>query len=721
MAKKIPLTEKDLVKYGAKKHILRIQESDFSKKHLNQKIRAIKALKEHHEDKIVENDDWRSTYRLPELFGIVERKKSDLLKHLPEVVIDAEENDEYNMAVASRVTLAHFQHQSHDLNVKSQAIESSVDYGTGIKYNGVVHIEQKLTVPDSEKPELYLKKAKNPKKVSVYFGLAPARIDLRDAFPDPSATVDYDPSGQTGMDWFYRRIIFTEDKFKRAFDGDDMFDIKKIEPVHWGNVEDYGIERINSKHEGEEKEMGEKKYVVVFEGWDILNDEHVLIANGKEIYCGAIPYAHKRIPVTFYYNYKRDDSIWGVSEAEINAPFILVKELLINLMIDNAKLSQQPVVAISGDVQFDPDENELEPGALFVLQGLNGGKVGDAIQPLTFGSSVEPAMAVKQIVEDLQIQVTGDDSRALMTNPAELATQTLKKAESLQKRIRANVMLNAIRSERNSVEQQFSNICQFLARPYQDMQGNWKHHVIYVDDFKVEQRTKDDKPTFVPVSGYQGVFKLNGGILKPEYVRFRVIEQVKDAVKKEQEIQALQWWMQTIFSLAQVKPELVQNTDLELLAKQAGRRFTGLDVEAIFNSASRIIDGMSEMDYYIQQTALGIKPIIPIDGNNLRRLERFRRFLKTKEYKLLGKESQAIFTKAITDITKAIREEKSPAYADFVKQRSMAATRKVGEQRGVPGSTGAGGDAVRQPINTANSAEGTVESAPGGVSERQVV
>lgn len=684
-------------------HYQRLIASDESKKTLYQKIRAIRALTEIHEDKILEQEDWRSTYRLPELFGISERKKSELFEHLPEVLVESEFDQEYNHAIAAKSSLDYFRSQAKDDDVLLQVLGSAVDFGTGIKYDGIAHVERPITPIDFDAdPVLFLQKGKEEKR-TVYYGLGPSMIDVRDAFPDPAAIIDHDPSGVKGMGYFYRRIIMTYGKFRESFDGKTGFSIDKVQAVDWGSVEMMGLERTDTKHEGEEKaatafmssyrapkDKNSKNYVVVFEGWDD-QDGHFFLANGQLIYEGANPFAHKQIPVTFYYNYKRDDSIWGISEGEINAPFILVKELLVNLMIDNAKLSQQPVVAVSGDVQFDPDENELEPGALFTLSGLNGGKISDSITPLTFGSSVEPAMAVKQIVEDLQIQVTGDDSRALMVNPNELATQTLKKSEALQKRIRKNILQNSIHSQTISITQQFSNIAQYLARPYQDINGKWKQHTVFVDDFKISQRTKTSLPKFTPVSGYLGCYQLNEKMLNTDKVRFKFIERVQDAVKKEQEMQSLQLWMQNIMNLAQAAPQLLANTDMELLAKQTGARFSGIDVEAIFNSASRIVDGMDEMDYHIQQIALGIKPVVPVDGNNLRRFGAFRKFMDTKEFKTLSDGSKRIFQETLLDIAEKIRTEKAAPYSEFIKLRTMGGTSSTGQQGTVPGSAGPSG------------------------------
>jgi len=681
----------------------RIRDSADSKIKLNLKVTAIKQLMQLHEDKVIDGDDWRSAYRLPELFGALERKKSDMLENLTEVTFKSTLAGDYDMAVPSRAIVDHFDLQSDRKTALVDAISNAVDYGTGIEKHTVALVENDYVETDDH--SLFLEH-KDPEKRVSYYGLAPTTVDIRDAFPDPTANVDHDPHGNRGMDWFYERKIYSWEQFQRDFGDKERFDIEDIHPVNWGGVEHLGIERMSHKHEFEEKENAKSQYVVVFEGWDCVNDWHVFVANGKEIYFGAIPFKHKRIPVSFRYNYKRDDSIWGISETEVQAPFVMVKEVLVNLMIDNAKLSQQPVLAVSGDVLFDPDENQLEPGALFTLRGLNGGKIGDAIQPLTFGSSVEPANAVKNILEDLQIQVTGDDSRALFVQPNELATQTLAKQESMKRRIRKNVLQNTIRAEKNSLYQRFMNICQFMAKPYEGVDGKLTYHTIPIEDFHVSQRNATHQPEFTPARGYTGYFKLNDKVVEPNYIMFDIVEKVEDTVRKEQELQSLQWYLQILFSTAQVSPELLASTDFEMLAKQAGKRFTDIDVDAIFNSAGRIVDGMDEMDYHVQQIALGIKPTISRDGNNMRRLHKYRLFAKSKEYAILPKAQKGIFAKTLEDIIYAIRDEKSLPFGQQPDKGGMATPGATGQQGPVQGGPETGGGTVsRQPAATGAEAQ----------------
>ena len=647
-------------------HLERMRKSQQSKGRVLSVARAVRALLTVHEDKVKNGDSWRNAYRLPEAFGVNERKKADLLDFLPEVVIKSELLKDRNFAVTSKAVLEHFKNACRYKEVQARAIESAVDYGTGIIWNGVAKIEREISPVDVENPSLFLSKDKK-EKVCTYFGLSPEVVDIRDFFPDPSAKVDHDPTGQTGMDWAYRRKIYSLDSFKKIFGSGQYKNIDKVRGVSFESIAGQ-FERDETKAEGEEKGGQDLQYVAVYEGVDVVLDEQVYIANDVLIYEGANPYAHKEIPVVLYYNYKRDDSVWGISELEINAPYIFIKELLINLVIDNAKFSQQPVLAVNGDLNFDPDEFRLEQGAIWNFTGLNGGSVRDAIVPLTFGSAVEPAMAVKQMIEDHQIQQTGDDSRSLMAQPNELATQTMAKRQALQKRIRKNVMLNSIRSETIMVHQMFSNIHQFLSAPFVDMSGNTVYHEIYVDDYSAVQRNATSKVKLEPMRGHVGVFKLNSKVINPSKIRFQVIEKVDDTIKKEVEMQGLQWWMQTIFTFAQAQPELIKSLDLAMLAKQTGSYFSGLDTEAIFSGNRKFMDGVDEMTYYIQQIQLGIKPTFPLDGKNFQRLEEFNTYLTTKEYeRTIGTspERSTLFLQSVAELASAVRTERQGEYASF--------------------------------------------------------
>ena len=666
----------------------RLSASAHSKLTVNQKCTAIRKLMEIAEDKISEGDSWRATYRLPELFGASQRKKSHLLENLPEAVFEAENNDPYNMAVAAKKTVEHFDNLSMYRIILSEVIEDSVDYGTGILLNSVTKVDRSITPAD--KPKLFLPKSKNPRMATLYYGLAPQRIDIRDFFPDPSATVDHDHTGEKGMGWCFIRAIYSEEGFLSKFKNVEGFNLGDVTPVSWSAIEDQ-YQREKTKHESEEKEVnGVDKYYVVYEGWDVRNDWHCFVANDKEIYFGALPYKHKMLPITLYYNYKRADSIWGISEAEIQAGFIFIKENLINLMIDNAKLQGQGVTAVSGDCNFDPDENQIEPGGFIELAGLSGGKLQDNVMQLNFASNVEPIEFVKRVVEDLQIQVTGDDTRALFAEPNELATQTLAKRESLMRRIRLNVKMNTDRSEYYSLQQRLYNIVQFLAMPYQDVDGQTRYHSIYADGFFVAQRNPKQRPEFVSQHGFPGRFFLNEATIEPKLLTFKVVSRVEDAVKKEQQIQSMQLYTDSVFKLAQAQPTLIEGADLLMLAKETGRKLD-LDVEAIFNPASKVKDGLTEHDYMIRQIILGAMPKINRDGNNIRRLEKMRLFGKTKEYDQLNKKAKQVYARTIGEITSAIREEATLSWDDFTSIKRSRASREAGEPGAVPMSSGAGG------------------------------
>ena len=224
-----------------------------------------------------------------------------------------------------------------------------------------------------------------------------------------------------------------------------MFDqeiVQNIQPTAYSGGFSGG--RPPTEREGREKEYG--KFVIVVEYWDQENDDLIMYANNwqNKFYESkeGIPYAHKQLPFHFYYDYRREDSIFGIGEVELNMPYNLFKETVVNLMIDNAKLELQPAYIIAGDVNFNAEESELEPGAIFTLRGSNVGKVQDSIMPFRPGGVTTDIPLVLNTIEDSRIVVTGDDTRALYANPDQLATQTLAKREALQKRIRGNIVRN---------------------------------------------------------------------------------------------------------------------------------------------------------------------------------------------------------------------------------------------------------------------------------------
>jgi len=66
-------------------------------------------------------------------------------------------------------------------------------------------------------------------------------------------------------------------------------------------------------------------------------------------------------------------------------PYNQFKEQMMNLQIDNAWLELNPAYIIDGNINFNDEEHELSPGAIFNVRGVVGGKLQDHIMPFRAG------------------------------------------------------------------------------------------------------------------------------------------------------------------------------------------------------------------------------------------------------------------------------------------------------------------------------------------------
>ncbi len=658
-----------------------------AKSNIEAKWRTIKDLYEVYESKLQQGEQWNAPYRFAELFGACQRKFSDLIKNLPEVKIRATKSSSQNFAIAQQATLNHTEHTTNAVREKSRTIWDAILYGTGILFEGYTKLERKITEIDDKTGELTNKE----RLCTLYDGLVSERIDPRDFFIDESAVIFHDETGITGARDCIRRRIYPYSTFRERFK--EFKNVDKIVPTVWGS-DPMGWSKVPYEKESQENK-NLTKYVTVLEYWNVESDAICLIANGVEIYFGANPFKHKRLPFTVYYNYRRDDSVWGVSEAEILAPFIYAEEELINLAILDAKLALQPALAVSGDVMFNPEDNELQPGAIFTLRGLNGGKVADAVTPLRFGGIPSESFEMLNKLDDKKIIITGDDIRALYANPDQLATQTLSKREVAQKRLASNIYQNTIDSERGRIQMRLSNIHQFYARPYQTIDGRVDMRRIMVEGYDVKQQDDESAPEFKQRYGAQGYFTLNqkamGSVLE---VEIEIIDsKMEDELRKE-ELENLSSYLKTVVELMPIAPDALEGMDIRSLLKQMATKLD-LNINELFPTPDDDT-GNDAVDMAIELCLMGIVPDPDQTVDPLKVIDRLMRFMRSETYEKSGDDAKRAIKQFIT-LTQSYVEtyyrQKLEEKRGRSKPRIFSAAQKgsLGGTRQVPGQgSGAG-------------------------------
>lgn len=605
-----------------------------AKSALESKFQLAKQMYEIFEKHLVQGEQWNQAFRFPEVFGAIQRKYSDLLEAMPEVKIKGTKPKSKDFAIASQAIYDHQENIGNARIEKARVVLDTLLVGTGILYEG--YGQNIIDIIPNESNETDLKwKSKERIKTVLFDGLVSERVDPRNFYADETTSIFFDETGAQGAQDCMRRRMYSPQAWQTKFKDFDNFD--KVQPWAWG------MSFITNGIRPYEKEAQEQKtsalYYEVLEYWNLKMDMVVLIANGVIIYTGANPFRHKRLPFTLYYNYRRDDSIWGVSEIEVQMPFVQFKEQLNNLIIMDAKLKLQPALAVSGDAQFNEEENELQPGAIFTLRGVVNGKVQDNIMPLSFGGIDPNSMAVIDKIENDRIAITGDDTRALYSNPGQLATQTLAKREASQKRIKANILLNTIDSERQRAYIRFSNIIQFISQPTMSPSGKVSFRRVEVEGFQVRQDSEESKPYFTPKYGAQAYFAVNEKIFKgyEDAYEIEIIDvQLQESLKKETIANAFQ-----LVELATKFPEVLQGLNPVALVKQIAKEMD-IDYFSVFPDAE-ILEDADPVDLMIELIMMGRKPKYDGQMDPIKVEQRLREFRRSSAFKKLDKNTKLIF------------------------------------------------------------------------------
>lgn len=594
----------------------------FARETVENQIHLGKQLYEEYEFHLERGGVWNEPYRFAELFGAIQRKHAELVEALPEAKAKATKDNAQEVAIQMQATLK--QTEANAMSQKVAALLDSLMYPAGIVFESYAKLTKKITPVKGN--ELNLPKGKE-EEVEIFNDLVTERVDPRDFFVDEAANVFYDRSGVNGARDCIRRRVVPYSLFKDIYK--DYKNADHVTSVTWG-AGSYGRSKRPFQKESEEQKTT-TAVVEVLEYWNHEKDMVSFIANGIEIYHGAIPFKHKRLPFTMYYNYRRDDSVWGISEALILAPYIQLEEELVNLMIYDAKIELQPVIAVDADVSLDSEEYQLEPGAIWELRGLKGGKVTDSIQELRFGGITDSALKVREIIEDKRIITTSDDTRALWANPNQQATQTLQKREVAMKRIKANSLQNTIESEKNRVEMRVSNIAQFWAQPFKDATGKVQFRRVFIEGYEIRQTRDEDKPIFKQKYGAQGYFSLSPDSIKGyQDVEIEIVDSSKDEMLKKHELENKIRLFETLAATVQFDPTITQRMSMVGYIKEIARDMD-VDFDAVFPRHEEIT--RDPIDIQLELVQMGITPPVAVNVEAFEALDRYMKYMKSKAYK----------------------------------------------------------------------------------------
>ena len=520
------------------------------------------------EKHLKEGEQGRSAYRFPELLGYWLRRYNTYTSVLlPEAKIRGD-ND---AAVGLQAAIDHVYAVSNLKREKYRAIKDACGTGTGAVC--IMPTKYKRFNRQKNKEEL------------VYRGLSSERVDWRYMFPAPGSLYLHDHTGVQQCPYLFRKKVYHVNTFRRLFGNDLRYKyVDAVQPTVWGNSNVFADSEFTTEHETQEATVS-PEFVTLLEYWDQVDDHFQIYASGGiKIFDSneGIPLSHKQLPFHVYYNLKRPDSINGIGEIELNMPYNLFREKVLNLGIDDIMLQVQPVKIVDGWIEFNAEDKEIEAGAILTARGA--GVMDDIrkhIMDYSFGGGYNQAVAgMIQQIENSRIAVTSDDTTALYSNPNQLATQTLAKRETLNKNIDSSIRENANDTEYYLTHQLAALIKNEFSEPYKEGDKPIKYTQVNISGYEVQQEEDDASVKFVKMRDKETKFMLNSKVSEMfDKAEIEIVEAKQDDELKRDRTEKLIMFFQTLFQtisgLAQSSPEMLQEI------------FTGMDIKELIRITAK--------------------------------------------------------------------------------------------------------------------------------------
>lgn len=568
-----------------------------------------------------------AAYRFPETMGYVLRRYNNFLEVLPE----ARSISDGEVGIGSQATLDHFQQRSNFTKTRMRALLSASAFGSGC-----INIQ----------PIRYTKYDRAEDKWFTSFrGLGAEFVDWRYIFPAPGYQSLHDHTGQDQCPYVFRLKTYHMDTFRAKY-SDPKYNTEEVRGTTWGNPNVFGESIFAMKHEIQEGSTSQD-YVTVLQYYDIENDMFSEFATGGvQIYESkkGIELSHKEFPFHQYRNIQRTDSINGMGEIELNLPYNLFREKALNLGIMDMMMQEQPAVIADGDINFNPEEHELRPGAVFNVKGLNGGRLQDHIMPFSFGAQglTQGVFTMMQLIENSRISVTSDDTTALYSNPNQLATQTLAKMQSLNRSIDAATKQNIADAEFYMMRQCLYLIKNELSEPISE-DKKVIYPLVKIKGYKTVQEKPDKGCTFVRDQDVVSKFYLNKKVsesFNPDEIE--IVPAKKDEELKRDRTEKLMMMMQTVLqtvsNLASSQPQMINEVfgtmDIPQFIKNMAKNL-GLEdvITEIFPVVEKAEAEINAVNLEHEQIMMGITPQIRPDEESLDEYSQHLEFMNSAFFK----------------------------------------------------------------------------------------
>lgn len=261
--------------------------------------------------------------------------------------------------------------------------------------------------------------------------LESVRIDPRDFFIDEAAT-----KIENARDCCVRSRLTKSEFLETYKDFAGIENVKFVQQTAKGTTMQDGSVKYFSADEIREgrDDASNVYYVVVYDYWNRGSGKRIVVANDTVIHEEDI----FDLDFSVDYYIKWNTSFWGVGIIQKTAPEVFALDVYTELAFRNAKMAMQPVIVGDAGAGFHTGL-KVAPGAIWVLPELGDKKIQDSFEQIRLGGIPGEFFSFDQKLQDNLTKSSRLDQRSLMANPSELATQTVSKKESGQKRVRGVV------------------------------------------------------------------------------------------------------------------------------------------------------------------------------------------------------------------------------------------------------------------------------------------
>jgi len=179
--------------------------------------------------------------------------------------------------------------------------------------------------------------------------------------------------------------------------------------------------------------------VVVFEDWNVMRDEVLMIANGVIIYHGANPYKHKELPFVDYIDRLQFNTYVGEGEPQRIANICDAINAFVNIAIDKEKKAGSGINLLdNSNSEFDDTATILSPNQVTRVSSPK-----DAFVHVELPGMSGSTDKIISMLMDYLIFATGVDFRQITDmNTSTQATVAAIRREITQGRLNLNVKRN---------------------------------------------------------------------------------------------------------------------------------------------------------------------------------------------------------------------------------------------------------------------------------------